>query len=293
MRGYVLGSIPSPSGGVVQLGPIPLHMYGLMLAIGILVAARVAEVRWVRRGHVAKEFSDLVVWIVISGVIGARVYHVITDYQLFEDDPLRAFKIWEGGLGIWGAVIGGAIAAIILARRRHLDLGDLLDCIAPGLAFAQAIGRWGNWFNQELFGSPTTLPWALEIDPSKMPAGYPNGTTFHPTFLYESLYCLALGLALIWLDHHLKLKKYQLFALYCMGYTAGRFVFEEIRIDPAHTIGPLRLNAWVSIVVFLAALAWFLWLRTHGTPVVRPSRDPAGADAATGPSASESATDSA
>jgi prolipoprotein diacylglyceryl transferase len=266
----LVGSIPSPSENVIHLGPVPLHMYGLMLAIGVLVAVRVAEVRWVRRGHPAKEFSDLVVWIVIAGVIGARVYHVITDYQLFTDDWLRAFKIWQGGLSIWGAVIGGGIAAVVLARRRHLDLGDLVDCIAPGLVFAQGIGRWGNWFNQELFGAPSKLPWALEIDPSKRPAGYGQYATFQPTFLYESMYCIALGVALIWIDHHFRLKKLQLFALYCMGYTAARLVFEEMRIDPAHTIGPLRVNAWVSIVVFLAAAASFFWLNRHGVPVVRP-----------------------
>jgi prolipoprotein diacylglyceryl transferase len=270
--GPFVASIPSPSENVINLGPVPLHMYGLMLAIGILVAARVAEVRWVRRGHPAREFSDLVIWIVIAGVIGARIYHVITDYQLFDDDPLRAFQIWEGGLGIWGAVIGGAIAAAFLARRRHLDFGDMLDCIAPGLAFAQSIGRWGNWFNQELFGRPTTLPWGLEIDIANRPDEYLRFATFHPTFLYESLYCLALGLALIWIDHHVKLNKFQLFALYCMGYTAARFVFEGMRIDPAHLIGPLRVNAWVSIAVFLAALGWFLWLRRHGQPVERPDR---------------------
>ncbi|MGZ4801485.1 MAG: prolipoprotein diacylglyceryl transferase [Acidimicrobiia bacterium] len=282
----LLSSIPSPSENIIHLGPVPLHMYGLMLAIGVLVAVRVAEVRWVRRGHGAKEFSDLVVWIVVAGVIGARVYHVVTDYELFTHDWIKAFYIWQGGLGIWGAVIGGAIAAIVLARRRHLDLGDLLDSIAPGLVFAQAMGRWGNWFNQELFGAPTTLPWGLEIDPAKRPFGYRQYATFQPTFLYESLYCFALGLALIWIDHHLRLKKFQLFALYCMGYTAARLVFEEMRIDPAHTIGPLRLNAWVSIAVFLSALAWFLWLRRHGTPVEWPEPDDGGA-AAISPSDSQ------
>jgi prolipoprotein diacylglyceryl transferase len=244
-----------------------------MLAIGVLVAVRISEVRWVRRGHPAKEFSDLVVWIVVAGVIGARVYHVITDYQLFTDDWLRAVKIWEGGLSIWGAVIGGALAIVVLARRRHLDLGDLVDSIAPGLVIAQGIGRWGNWFNQELFGAPSTLPWAVEIDPSKRPHGYEQFTTFQPTFLYESLYCLALGLALIWIDKHYRLKKFQVFALYCMGYTAARFVFEEMRIDPAHTLGPLRINAWVSIVVFIGATASFFWLARHGEPVVRPDPD--------------------
>jgi prolipoprotein diacylglyceryl transferase len=271
-----VASIPSPSHNILYLGPVPLHMYGLMIAIGVLVAVKVAEVRWVKRGHPAKELSDIVVWVVIAGVIGARLYHVITDYQLFTDDPLRAFEIWRGGLGIWGAVIGGAIAALVLARRRHLDLGDLLDSIAPGLVFAQAIGRWGNWFNQELFGAPTSLPWGLVIDRSQRPAGYKQFTTFQPTFLYESLYCTALGFALIWIDKRFQLKKFQLFALYCMGYTAGRFVFEEMRIDPAHTIGPLRLNAWVSIVVFVGALAWFLWLNRHGRPVRAPDSEDVG-----------------
>jgi prolipoprotein diacylglyceryl transferase len=286
----LLGSIPSPDSGVLHLGPVPLHMYGLMIAIGVLVAVKVAEVRWVKRGHPAKQLSDLVVWIVIAGVIGARAYHVVTDYQLFEDDPLKAFQIRNGGLAIWGAVIGGAIAAMVLARKRHLDLGDLVDSIAPGLVFAQAIGRWGNWFNQELFGAPSTLPWALEISPAKRPTGYLQYATFQPTFLYESLYCAALGCALLWVDHRFRLKKFQLFALYCMGYTAARFVFEEMRIDPAHTVGPLRINAWVCIVVFLGALAWFLWLRTHGSPVVKPGPDALdGADLASPKRAADSA----
>lgn len=260
MNGALLASIPSPSQNILYLGPIPLHMYGLMLAIGVLVAAKVAEVRWVKRGHPAKEFSDIVVWVVIAGVIGARVYHVITDYQRFTHDPLRALRIWEGGLSIWGAVMGGALALVILARRRHLDSADLLDSIAPGLAFAQAIGRWGNWFNQELFGGPTSLPWGLEIDPINRPREYARVSTFQPTFLYESLYCLTLGLVLLWIDRRFKLVKGQLFALYCAGYTAARLVFEEMRIDSAHTIGPLRVNAWVSIAVFVGAVVAFLWL---------------------------------
>lgn len=276
--GAALAFIPSPGENVLHLGPVPLHMYGLMLAIGVLVAAKVAEKRWVARGHGAKEFSDLVVWLVIGGVIGARLYHVITDYQLFTDDPLRAFRIWEGGLGIWGAVIGGVVAAVILTRRRQLDLADLLDSAAPGLAIAQAIGRWGNWFNQELFGAPTKLPWGVEIDPVNRPLAYARYATFQPTFLYESLYCLALALALIWVDKRFKLAKGQIFALYCAGYTAARFVFEEMRIDPAHTIGPLRINAWVSIVVFIGAVTVFFWLgrRARDRVVAPVTDDPAG-----------------
>lgn len=256
----LLASIPSPSEDVIRIGPVPLHMYGLMIAIGVIVAAKVTEVRWVKRGHDAKGFGDLVVWLVIGGVVGARLYHVVTDYQLFEDDPLRVFRIWEGGLAIWGAVLGGALVAVVLTRKRHMDLGDLVDCAAPALAFAQAIGRWGNWFNQELFGRPTTLPWGLEIDPVHRPAGYERYATFHPTFLYESLWCAALGFTLLWVDKRFQLAKGQLFALYCAGYTMFRFVMELMRSDEAHEIGPLRVNGWVSIVVFVTAVTAFVVL---------------------------------
>jgi prolipoprotein diacylglyceryl transferase len=279
----LLGSLPSPDRGVIDLGPVPLHMYGLLIAVGVLVAAKVAEVRWIKRGGNAKDFGDIVVWAVISGVIGARLYHVVTDYQLFTDDPLRAFEIWEGGLGIWGAIMGGAVAVLVLARRRKLRFADIADAAAPGLAFAQSIGRWGNWFNQELFGAPSSLPWAIEISPANRPAEYRTATTFQPMFLYESLYCLALGLVLLWVDRRFRLKRGQVFALYCAGYTAARFVFEEMRVDPAHLIGPLRLNAWVSLVIFGIAVGVFLWLGRHGTE--RPyatERHDAESDRATG-----------
>ncbi len=235
-------------------------MYGIMLAIGVLVAVQIAQRRWVKRGHPARELSDLVVWLVVAGVIGARLYHVASDYQLFTDDPLKALRIWEGGLSIWGAVAGGGVALVVLARRRHLDLGDLVDSIAPGLVLAQAIGRWGNWFNQELFGEPTRLPWGLEIDLANRPRGYERFTTFQPTFLYESLYALAIFFVLLWMERRFRLVKGQIFAAYVGLYTAGRFVFENMRIDPAHTIGPLRLNAWLSLVLFVAGWALFVWL---------------------------------
>ncbi len=184
----LLGSIPSPSSG--NLGPF--HMYGVILAVGVLVGVYVAEQRWRRRGYPRDGIYDISFWVVIWGVIGARLYHVVTDYQLFEDDPLRALQIWRGGLGIWGAVLGGAIAVIVITRRRHMQTLAVMDCMAPGIVLAQAIGRWGNYFNQELFGKPSTLPWALEIAPSHRPAGYVQYTTFQPTFLYESLACLAI-----------------------------------------------------------------------------------------------------
>jgi prolipoprotein diacylglyceryl transferase len=254
-----LASIPSPSSGNVG----PFHMYGVLLAVGVLVATFVGERRWRNRGYPRDGIYDIAFWVVIAGVVGARLYHVITDYQLFEDDPLRAFAIWRGGLGIWGAVIGGAIAVIVVCRRRHLPTLAVMDCMAPGIVLAQAIGRWGNYFNQELFGGPTSLPWALEISPTHRPLGYAQYSTFQPTFLYESLWCLLIFGVLLLAEQRFELKQGQTFALYVAAYTFGRFWLENMRIDPAHHIGPMRVNAWVSLFVFLGAVAWFVWLRRH------------------------------
>jgi prolipoprotein diacylglyceryl transferase len=262
----LLGSIPSPSSG--NLGPF--HMYGLILAVAVLVGVTTAERRWRHRGYPRDGIYDIAFWVVIWGVIGARLYHVVTDYQLFEDDPLRAVQIWRGGLGIWGAVIGGGIAVVVVTRRRHMDTLAVMDCMAPGIVLAQAIGRWGNYFNQELFGKPSTLPWALEIAPAHRPLGYVQYATFQPTFLYESLYCLAVFGVLLLVEHRVRLKRGQTFALYVVLYTFGRFWFENMRIDTAHHIGPLRLNAWVSIVVFLGGIGWFVWLGRHEGEQRRP-----------------------
>ncbi len=261
-----LGSIPSPSSG--NLGPF--HMYGVLLAIGVLVATFVGERRWRNRGYPKDGIYDIAFWVVIAGVIGARLYHVITDYQLFENDPFKAVQIWKGGLGIWGAVIGGGLAVVVVSRRRHMDTLAVMDCMAPGIILAQAIGRWGNWFNQELFGKPTTLPWGLEISAAHRPLGYERFTTFQPTFLYESLWCLAIFGVLLFLEHRFPLRQGQTFALYVALYTFGRFWFENLRIDPAHEIGPFRVNAWMSLVVFVAAVGWFIWLGRHAPRQRRP-----------------------
>jgi prolipoprotein diacylglyceryl transferase len=254
-----LGSIPSPSSG--NLGPF--HMYGLILAVGVLVGVYVAEHRWRRRGYPKDGIYDISFWVVIWGVIGARLYHVVTDYELFEHDPWRAFQIWRGGLGIWGAVIGGAIAVIVITRRRHLPTLVVMDCMAPGIVLAQAIGRWGNYFNQELFGKPSTLPWALEIAPAHRPVGYAQYATFQPTFLYESLACLAIAGILLLVERRAQPKIGQTFALYVALYTFARFWFENMRIDFAHEILGLRLNAWMSIIICLLGIAWFVWLGRH------------------------------
>jgi prolipoprotein diacylglyceryl transferase len=255
----VLASIPSPESGNVG----PFHMYGVLLAIAVVLATWIAETRWRRRGYPSPGIADIAFWVAVWGVIGARLYHVITDYELFEHDFGRVFQIWKGGLGIWGAVIGGAIAVVVITRRRHMPTLVVMDCMAPALLVAQALGRWGNWFNQELFGKPTTLPWGLEISLAHRPVGYTQYTTFQPTFLYESLYCLlAVGILLL-IERKLPLKQGQTFALYVILYTFGRFWFENLRIDPAHRIGPLRLNAWVSVLVCAFGIWWFWWLGRH------------------------------
>ena len=264
-----LASIPSPSRGIFYLGPLPLHAYGLCLALGVIAATWLAERRWRARGHNPKEIADIAIWVVIAGVIGARLYHVVTDYELYRHDQIKALFIWDGGLAIWGAVGGGAIAVVVLAHRRNLDTLALMDAIAPGVVLAQAIGRWGNYFNQELFGRPTSLPWALQIDPSHRPDRYHQFTTFQPTFLYESLWCLAVLGILLWTERHSGLRNGQTFALYVLLYTAGRFVFENMRSDYAHTIFGLRVNAWASLILCVGATIWFIWLRRHGEPYQR------------------------
>jgi prolipoprotein diacylglyceryl transferase len=270
----VVASIPSPDNGVVDVGPLPLHVYGLLLAVGVLLAAWIAERRWVARGNDSKTFNDMAIWIVIGGVVGARVYHVISDYQLFTDDWLRAFQIWKGGLSIWGVLAGGAIAVIVMTRVKHVETLVLFDCIAPGLLAAQALGRWGNYANQELFGGPTDLPWGLEISPANRPAGYLDVETFHPTFLYESLYCLFLLAVLLLVERRFRLRKGQALALYLATYTFGRFFFEHLRVDPANEIFGVRVNSWVSAIVCILSIAWFVWLGRRGAEYP-PGRAPA------------------
>ncbi|WP_346134074.1 prolipoprotein diacylglyceryl transferase [Streptomyces carpaticus] len=251
----ILASIPSPGTSEVHLGPLPLRGYALCIIIGVFVAIWLGGKRWVARGGQPGTVADIAVWAVPFGLIGARLYHVITDYQLYFGDgrdPVNAFKIWDGGIGIWGAIAGGAVGAWIACRRRGIPLPAFADAVAPGIAFAQAIGRWGNWFNQELYGKPTDLPWALEID-----NGIDSGT-FHPTFLYESLWCVGVGVLVIWADRRFKLGHGRAFALYVAAYTAGRFWTEYLRIDEAHQVLGLRLNNWTSIVVFLAAVAYLV-----------------------------------
>jgi prolipoprotein diacylglyceryl transferase len=257
----LLASIPSPDFNTLDIGPLSIHIYGLMIALGIVAGTLFARARWQAKGHDGNDVLDIVIWVVIAGVIGARLYHVATDYQRFEGHWERAFEIWKGGLGIWGGVAAGSLAVIVLCRWRKYDGLGILDAMAPGIALAQAIGRWGNWFNQELFGEPTTLPWALEIDPVNRPAGFRDVATFHPTFLYESLYSLVVVVGvLLWAERRFQLKRGQVFALYIPLYTFGRFWLENLRIDDANLVAGLRVNAWVSAALFVFGIAWFVWL---------------------------------
>jgi len=249
-------SIPSPSTGVLQLGPLKLNAYGAMIALGVVAAVWLSGRRLEKRGAGTREdMSAIALWGVPAGVIGGRLYHVITDWELFSGHPERIIQIWKGGLGIWGGMFLGVIVGIWEGRRRGISTAVLLTCVAPALPLAQSIGRWGNWFNQELFGRPTTLPWGLEVSAfHTRQAGFPVGTLFHPTFLYESLACLALCGMLLLLDKVVKRDGY-LFLYYTAGYTLFRFFNEGLRIDPAHSAGGLRLNQWVSIVVFAMSVS--------------------------------------
>jgi len=255
MLSAILASIPSPSSGSIHIGPLRLNAYGLMIALGVIVAIRIAGRRAESRGvGTTDDFSSIAMWAVPAGVIGGRVYHVITDYELFRGHWIDAVKIWEGGLGIWGGVALGVLVGAWRARVRGLNAWVIVSCAVPAIAVAQAIGRWGNWWNQELFGSPTTLPWGLDIsDYLTVKNGYSVNTLFHPTFLYESLGCLALAFVLIALEKRLQPAPGRILAWYVMGYSALRFGIEGLRIDPAHSAGGLRLNQWVSIGAFSAA----------------------------------------
>ncbi len=264
----MLGYIPSPSHGIVHIGPLQLHAYGLMLAIGVLVAAKIADVRWQRTSNNPKVIAEIAVPVVVAGVIGARVYHLFTGYKWSESGIAGAFEIWKGGLSIWGAVGGGLIAVVILARRRHLDALALLDAIGPGVVVAQAIGRWGNYFNQELFGRPTKLPWALEIDKAhQLAAGYVGtAKTFHPTFLYESIWCLLVFATILLLERRRGLRKGQAFALYVAMYCFGRIFFEWLRVDPASKILGVRFNLMLSAVICVTGAVAFVRLGRRDEP---------------------------
>jgi prolipoprotein diacylglyceryl transferase len=269
----LVGSIPSPSSGEIDLGPVQVHAYGLMLLLGIVAAAWLTGRRWTGRWAFWRDpRGDLVfrvaMWGVLGGIVGARLYHVVTSWSTVDGEWWEPFAVWEGGLGVWGGIAGGVLVGAWVVRRAGESVLAFMDTVAPGLLLAQAIGRWGNYFNQELFGEPTDLPWGLEIDFANRPEQFSAETTFHPTFLYESLWSLLGVFVLLLVDRWVRIRPPGLFCLYVAWYTFARFFMELLRVDEAHEWFGLRLNAWVSIAVFLLALVGFVWSqrRKEGGP---------------------------
>ncbi len=265
----MIASLPSPPSPIIfEVGPFALRYYGLCIALGIIVATWLTGRELERNGYDGTLALDSLFFIVPPGFIGARAYHVITDYDLYADDPFPGiFAVWNGGLGIYGGVVGGFIGLLIFARVRNISPLAFADATAPGLILAQAIGRWGNYFNQELFGRPTDLPWAIRITPENRPEGFADAATFHPTFLYESIWNALLCLTLLWMARRFAgwLKDGDVFLLYVSLYSVGRFFVEALRIDPAFIIGTsIRGNLFVSSVLALG-FAMILLLR-HSRP---------------------------
>ena len=266
----VPATLPSPTQGVWQVGPFPLRAYALCILAGIVVAIWLGDRRWRQRGGRQGQVLDIAAWAVPFGIVGGRLYHVITSWQPYfgpGGHPLQALYIWEGGLGIWGAVTLGGVGAWIGARRAGILLPPLADALAPGIVLAQAIGRWGNWFNNELYGRATSRPWGLRIYEWDPAAGHavtgPDGTpvvigTFQPTFLYESVWDALTAVALILIDRRYRIGHGRLFASYVLMYSIGRFWIEALRVDPANHVLGLRLNLWTSLLAALGALAYIV-----------------------------------
>ena len=261
----LFGSIPSPPFQELVLGPLHFRMYGLCIALGVLASVTLARHRWANRGGDPEDITTVALVAVPAGLIGARLYHVITDWpDLYSSGRWwpDAFFIWKGGLGIPGGVLLGAIAAVLMARRMKMDWKLMADAAAPALPIAQAIGRLGNYFNQELYGRPTNLPWGLQVENPLL--RYATDTLFHPTFLYEALWNLGLAGLIVLLGRRLVLKPGRWFAVYILGYGLGRLWVESLRIDFANEILGLRVNTWISFFAIIGGATWLFW---KGSPV--------------------------
>lgn len=276
-----LAYIPSPSISEFTIGPLTIHFYALTMLLAIVVAVWIATVRWKKLGGIGDQILDIAICAVPAGIIGARIYHIITTPERFfgpTGDWVDMFRIWNGGLGIWGAVLLGSLAAWGWCRHRHYPMALLSDTIAPALLVAQAIGRLGNWFNQELYGAPTTLPWGLKLNVTGTAIGSgelcydgsscPTGTLFQPTFLYEMIWNLIGAALILWIGRKAArvLKAGSLFTIYVMWYTAGRTWIEMLRIDFAHEFLGVRINVWVSMVVFILGVFAFILVQRYGKP---------------------------
>jgi len=259
-----LAFLPSPPENGFHVGPLFFRAYGICYVFAVLGAVVVTTRRWEKLGGDGALVQECALWGFPAGLIGGRLYFLATSWNEVPSEWWGPFAIWRGGLGVWGGIAAGVLAGVWVLRRRGANVPVFMDCVAPGLLVAQAIGRVGNWFNQELFGGPTTLPWGLEIDPEHRPAGYENDATFHPTFLYEIIWNLALAAFLVWLGHHRRIRPPGLFALYVAGYSLGRIGEELLRVDPAHHIFGLRLNFFVAIALLGAGVVWFVRIQRRG-----------------------------
>ena len=268
-----LASIPSPHSGTIDVGPFSIHLYGVMLLLAIAACVALTGYRWVKWGGDWDLVFRVAVWGVAFGIVGARLYHDVTSWSEVKaiDAWWAPFAVWKGGLGVWGGILFGVLAGAWIVHRSGNSVRLFMDAVAPGLLLAQGIGRWGNWFNQELYGKPTSLPWGLKIDEAHRGA-YIQYATFHPTFLYEFIWDIVGVVILLLVDRMFRIRRPALFALYVSFYCFGRFFEELLRIDPAHKYYGLRLNAYVSIVVFVLSTAFFIWWQfiRRETPADRP-----------------------
>jgi prolipoprotein diacylglyceryl transferase len=263
----MIAYIPSPHTGVVHLGPLQLHMYGLTLLVAILACIWLTGKRWTAMGGDWELVTRVAVWGVGFGVLGARLYHDITSWNEVPSPKWQGiWEVWKGGLGIWGGIFLGALAGAVVVRRSGASVAKFMDAAAPGLLLAQGIGRIGNWWNQELYGKPTHLFWGLKIDAAHRTLAYLGSSTFHPTFLYELIWDLVGVAVLIWVGRRFRIRPPGLFALYVSWYCFGRFFEELLRVDPAHHIAGLRLNAWVSAILFVASTIYFVVHQRAGRP---------------------------
>jgi prolipoprotein diacylglyceryl transferase len=258
----ILASIPSPSVNVIEIGPLDIHFYGILIGIGVIVAMVITERRYLRFGGDPKDVEKAAFWAVVIGFLGARLAYVSTHLSRFEGRWLHIFAIWEGGLAFFGGLTGGAIAAIWVMRRRGGNFPAFADAVAIGLPAAQAIGRFGNYFNQELFGTPTDLPWGLEIARRFRPAEYINAETFHPTFLYEGLWNMGVIILLLNIEERFRLKRGSILLAYFVSYGVGRFLMELLRTDTTFRVFGISRNGWVSVAIVIGGSIW-LWSRNR------------------------------
>lgn len=266
---HFVASIPAPSVRDISIGPLDIRLYALCLLAGVVVATWLTMRRWKAIGGDPDLVLEVALWSVLAGLVGGRLYHDITSWNELGSQWYAPIAIWQGGLGIWGGVLAGVLVGAYVVRRRGASITAMMDAAAPGILIAQGIGRLGNYFNQELFGGPTDLPWGLEVDPNRRPAAYPDNPTFHPTFFYEMLWNFGGAALLIWLGHRFRIRPPGIFCLYVAIYSLGRIFEEQLRVDPSRHFLGQRLNFYVALALFIGGTAAFVWTQRRRPPDAR------------------------